>query len=110
VFDWNQAMSLHVDGRQALFEDNVANQRLEIATGRLHFDESHLVENWAEAFYLNPHGPAHFGANEFLSRRFNVDFNAGSQHAKSMLPGSWQDHQRGARVYQSIATQTFRDI
>ena len=63
MFNRDEAMTLHVNGSQALLQDDVTDQRLIVPICRFHFDKSNLTEDWAKTFDLDANRPANFSTH-----------------------------------------------
>ena len=100
----NQAMSEHIDRRLALFENNIADQRLIDAMCWFHRDEEHLAINWPKSLNLDPNRSANHALNGPLIGRLQLHRFQLIQCAKTVAPSQRQHQMRRAGVDKRIAS------
>src|SRR5437660_1487884 len=99
-------MTEHIHTGLAVLQHEIANQWFVLAIFGSHLNECYFVMNGTEAFDLNTHGTADYAFDCFLRCCFHLDLGHGLEISQSIPPRHRKNHERRARVDQSVASQT----
>jgi hypothetical protein len=103
-------MRKEVNGRLALFQDNVAKKWFELAIARFHIHKGDFTENRPEALNLDTNWSAYLCGRTFLGSGLNLYFYTSSKISELTFPGARQHHIRCTSINQSNASQALRGI